>query len=391
MTRARSVDVGIVGGGPAGLYVATRLARAGVDVLLLEEYQVIGVPVHCTGVVSRDLYEDFDVPREAILNELRTLRLGSPSGHRLEYVDTNGEAIVIDRKRFDAALARRATIVGAEILTGRRVTGVEITPADARLTLADGEIIRARACVLACGASYAFQRRLGLGVPARLLQSAQLEVPAAPMDRVEVRFGSAVASRGFAWAVPVERPDGPYARIGLMTDNHALECFQQMLDGVAPAWGVVSESAPRPRLKIFPLAPIPRTYADRVLAIGDAAGLVKPTIGGGIYYSIMSAELASEALLDAMAFGDFSAAALRPYEERWRGELSRELRAQQSLQSLAERLDDEGIDQLFELARTDGILPLIRRTARFNLHRPFISALLRHEGARNILFRHLIS
>ena len=391
MNTSLFADIGIIGGGPAGLYAATRLARAGVDVVLIEEHTDIGNPVHCTGVVSRELYEDFDVPHEATLGELSTLRLRSPSGDRLEYVDAAAEAIVIDRRRFDAALARDAAAAGAKILTGHRVVDVQVSAETVHVTLAGGEVVSVSACVLACGARYAFQRRLGLGIPKRLLQSAQLEIPARRMDYVELRFGSTVAPKGFAWVVPVERPDGPYARVGLMTTGSALTCFQRMLDGVASTWGISRQPVRRPRLKILPLAPIDRTYADRVMAIGDAAGLVKPTTGGGIYYSIMSADLATTVLLDALAVGDLSTAGLRPYEERWRSKLSSELKAQASLRGLAEQLDDEGIDQLFELARTDGILPLIRQTARFNLHGPFIKALLRHEGARSVLFRQLVS
>ena len=57
---------------------------------------------------------------------------------------------------------------------------------------------------------------------------------------------------------------------------------------------------PAPRLKILPLGPVTRTYADRVVAVGDAAGLVKPTTGGGIYYGLLSGSIAAEVLGDAL-------------------------------------------------------------------------------------------
>ena len=71
-----------------------------------------------------------------------------------------------------------------------------------------------------------------------------------------------------------------------------------------------------PRRRMLPLASVKRTYADRVLAVGDAAGLVKPTTGGGIYYSVVSGEIAADVLGTQLAANDLSAAALREYERR---------------------------------------------------------------------------
>src|SRR5262249_19592954 len=144
--------------------------------------------------------------------------------------------------------------------------------------LAGGVPVQARLAVLACGASYRMQRHEGLGLPAQYLHTAQRELPAGRLHDVEVHFGESVAPSGFAWAVPVSRPQGSFVRVGVMASHDALGFFRTMVDRIAPAWGV-SDLDARPRLKILPLAPIGRTYADRLLAVGDAAGLVKPTTG----------------------------------------------------------------------------------------------------------------
>src|SRR2546422_516583 len=97
-------DVIIVGGGPGGLYTALLLARGGFDVAVLEEHEVIGEPVHCTGVLATEAYEEFDIPRDAILNELTTARFYSPSGQSIDYLTDTVEALVVDRKLFDQHL-----------------------------------------------------------------------------------------------------------------------------------------------------------------------------------------------------------------------------------------------------------------------------------------------
>jgi flavin-dependent dehydrogenase len=124
-----------------------------------------------------------------------------------------------------------------------------------------------------------------------------------------------------------------------------------------------------------------------MLVLGDAGGLVKPTTGGGIYYSVKSALMASEVLADALRHDTLSADFLSRYETQWKACLGGEFEAQLILRRLAENMTDDQIEDLFHLAQTDGIIPLIRAKARFNQHRDFILALLRHPSARQILFR----
>ena len=385
------LDVAIVGGGPGGLSAARRLAADGWSVTVFEEHDHVGTPVHCTGVLAEDVIGSMDLPAEAVLNPLSTVRFVAPAGHSFDYTTTTTEAVVIDREIFDSALARRAEAAGATVIRGGRVSAIDPSDDGVIVTVQDREPVRARSVILACGANYAFQKRLGLGMPATFLQSAQLELPADRLGDVEIHFGSEIAPKGFAWAVPVRRTCGTFARIGVMADADAGEYFSRMLARVRDRWGVAVPDSPAPRRRMLPLASVKRTYADRVLAVGDAAGLVKPTTGGGIYYSVVSGEIAAEVLGRRLAVNGLSAAALREYEESWRGRFQSEFTAQLALRFVAQRMRDADIDALFTLATTDGILPLVRETARFNRHRDFILALLRHQPARRALFGRLAS
>lgn len=385
------LDVVVIGGGPGGLSVARSLAALGRTVTVLEEHDTVGTPVHCTGVLAADAIGALNLPAEAVLNPLATVKFVAPSGHSFEYTTATTEAIVIDRAKFDAALASRAELAGATMMRGRRATAVDQAADAVRVTLADGETVTARAAVLACGANYMFQRRLGFGMPSTFLQSAQLELPADCPGDVEMHFGSEIAPKGFAWAVPVKRSCGSFVRIGVMADGDAGEYFARMLARVRERWSVAVPDALSPRLRMLPLGGVRHSYSDRVLAVGDAAGLVKPTTGGGIYYSVVSGEIAAEVLHVALAGNDLSAAALREYERRWKTRFQPEFNAQLALRFVAHRMRDTDIDALFDLAQTDGILALVRKTARFNQHRDFILALLRHQPARRALFGRLAS
>jgi geranylgeranyl reductase family protein len=385
-------DVVVIGAGPAGLMAARELARQGHAVTVLEEHQVIGLPAHCTGLLGLDAFSELDIPRHTILSMARSARFVAPDGSSVVVEADSVNAAVVDRVRFDQALADSSIAAGVELRSGVRVTSVAAGP-DAVTISADhpDAPFTARACILACGANYRFNRMLGLGVPRAFVQSAQLERAFAGPPQVEVHLGRERAPRGFAWLVPFEREGQPYHRLGLMTDARAGSFFRSFADDVRSRFAPDDEPWPEPRLKILPLGPVARTYAPRVVAVGDAAGLVKPTTGGGIYYGLLSGTFAAQVLDGALRADDLRDSRLREYETRWRERLGADIRIGLAFRMLAARLNDRAIDALIDLARVDGIVPMLRQTADFNWHRQSALALLRHAQFRRILLSSLWS
>ncbi len=172
-----------------------------------------------------------------------------------------------------------------------------------------------------------------------------------------------------------------------MSETRSRERFRTFLGALASRAGLEASGFPEPRLKILPLGPIAKTSGDRVLAVGDAAGLVKPTTGGGIYYGLISGRLAGEVLYDALEADRLNAAALRLYDTRWRRRLGHEIRIGLAFRRLAARLTDESIDSLIELARVNGIVPLLQRTASFNWHSTAAIALLSDASFRKLVLK----
>jgi len=383
------IDVAVVGGGPAGLLTAARLAGAGLDVVLFEEHARIGEPTHCSGIVSLETAELAKIPDDLVLARVRRARLHGPQGAQAchEWAHASEAILAIDRAGFDRSLAAQARGAGAGVRTGTPVQDVEVA-ADGVTLHTPGDLVRARACVLACGVSYRFQRQLGLGLPAQAVHTAQTEVDAVAGEVVELHFGREVAPNGFLWTVPLARDGRARLKIGVMATGNAGAYLQAFLD--RPEVRARLRGAPSPPVRrLLPLKPIAKTYADRVLVVGDAGGFTKPTTGGGVFYSLLTASLAAEALVEAFHAGRLDDAFLARYERRWQERLGADLRVGDWLRQLVSRCTDAEIDRLVRAFASEGLQTLVRRTVRFNWHRELILALGRQPTIVALLVRTL--
>lgn len=384
-------DVIVIGAGPGGLTAARSLAERGHDVVVLEEHAAIGYPVHCTGLLGLTAFAELDLPRDTIRAIIRSASFRA-NGHAVVFQTERFDAAVVDRGAFDASLADRATRAGAAIRTAVRVEGIDAGSRAVAVHLDDRERpLLARACVLACGANYRLHRHLGLGIPQAWTQSVQLDTPFPSQPHVEVHLGRELAPGGFAWLVPFEGDGGSRARIGVMCDNRAHERFRGFATALACRSPLDAAALETPRRRMLPLGPIRRTYARRVVAVGDAAGLVKPTTGGGIYYSLLTGRLAADVLDDALRRDALGEGDLREYQVRWKALLGAEIRAGLAFRTLTARLDDRAIQTLLLASSTEGIQPLVEGAANFNWHRHAALALMRNASFRRVILASVLT
>lgn len=378
----------MVGGGPAGLFAALRLADAGLEVVVLEEHPAIGTPTHCTGIVSAEVEQFYKIPAHARLERPTSCIIAAPGGVRVAFQSPGEEIVVLDRAVFDDALAASARGAGVAVHTGQRVDGIVATDDDVTVRVADGPTLRSRALVLATGVSYRFHRSHGLGMPAAVMHTAQLEVDAQPAAALEIHVGRRIAPEGFAWLVPVRRGERSRMKAGVLVRGDARHHLRRLLESpaIAPR---LCEAPSEPVRRLMPVAPIRRTYAGRVLAVGDAAGLTKPVTAGGIFYSLLSSELAAETLVEAFAVDDLSARRLSRYETRWRQRLLPEIRSGRWFRRLLASLTDAELGDLVLAMGSDDVRAIIDRSARFNWHRSVILALVRQGGIKAIILRSL--
>ena len=379
-------DIIVIGAGPAGLYTALRAAEEKLDVVVLEEHPAVGVPIHCTGIVSGETNRLYKIPEEIVLSRPSSCQVISPGGHVAQLEDPGEEIAILDRAAFDRALAASVADAGGVVRTSCRVDYIRNGDQFVEVETSEGDRLRARALVLGCGVTYRFHALLGTRLPAPILHTAQLEVAATPEGPLEVHVGRSVAPEGFAWLVPFRRGERSYLKAGALLRGDASAFLQQFLARPAVA-ARLREVPGEPIRRLLPLAPAARSYASRVVAVGDAAGLTKPVTGGGIFYSLLSAQLAAETLVEALAENDLSAGRLAAYETRWQERLMPEIRTSRRFRECLAHLADHEWDRLVAALASNEVQALIKRRARFNWHSPLITSMLRQPGIKSILIR----
>ena len=373
-------DAIVVGAGPAGSTFAEALARASFRVALLEEHPEVGVPTHCSGLVSPRALEIAGLPREAMgLREYRAARVWGPGGGTLWLRSDSVQAIAVERNRFDQALARRATDAGARLMlsTKARQFWREDGGISVQATTPTGEVqLRAPLLVGADGAGSRVARWMGHGNKHEVIPAikADLTFLDGGTDSIEILVGHNVAPGWFGWVIPLP---GGRATAGIGAIHSPREHLPAFLDLVRRRFGdhTIDHTHSAP----IPLGPARDFVGDGVLLVGAAARQTKPTTGGGVYLGIRAAQLAAAAAARALVDGrvDLSHRALLPYEQDWHRLEGREVAVGHRLRRAYRRLSDRDLDWIVATAAEPWAQGLISRLGDIDFPGRLLSALLR--------------
>jgi len=343
----------IVGAGPAGLLAAKEIASSGFSVKILEEHSRVGVPSHCSGLVSVEGLRRIGVEtsEKFIQNEIVGGRIYSPDGQCINIRDTRPRAYVVDRVALDQHLAEIAIDAGAKIVLGKRVE--KLTLSEGRVTGASGAgwTEEARLVVDAEGSSRRLSRDAGLlnSKQAPLLGVNTEIICEIDPTMVEVWFGEQTAPGFFAWVIPTSDKQ---ARVGLATrEGDPTKLLDRF---VKRRFNAITRSPPRAG-QVLVDGPISKTSFPGLLLVGDAAGHVKPTTGGGVVLGGLCAIEAGKTAAKALESSDFSQRSLGKYDEVWRKLYGSEFRSMQTLRNLADRISDERINRLFRTFQNAGL------------------------------------
>ncbi|MFC1935880.1 geranylgeranyl reductase family protein [Chloroflexota bacterium] len=356
-------DAVVVGAGPAGSTAAAGIARGGFRVLLLEEHAEIGVPSHCSGLVTPRTLQEAAVGEDLVLNRIAGAHIYAPSGRRLTLGNERTRALVIDRVGLDRALVVKAQERGVELAMEAKVVDVEREANGITVTVEHRGTtarVRARLLVGADGANSHVAHALGMeGLAERVLSlSAEGTLPGADEKNVQVFVGRSLAPGWFAWVIPLGEGR---VRLGVGTSNSVrpVECLRRVFQTDASQFAGWQPS--RWTGGTIPIWSRRKIVQDNVMLVGDSAGQVKPTSGGGIYPSLVSARLASDVARVALAHDDLTECVLRSYPRAWDKAFGREFQRGEDLRRVYTSLEDRDFDRLLRLFGTKRLLELVNQ------------------------------
>lgn len=350
----------MVGAGPAGSRSARDLAASGLKVALIEEHRRIGVPSHCSGLISQRTFDEAAIDELLVANRLTGGYIHGPGGVELAVGGADTRALAIDRVRLDELLCEQSQAAGAELLRAR-VVNVQRENGGTRLDCQrDGQSRQLTASLVigADGAHSRVARSLGLPSPSEKVYCLGIEgrVRVPREDFVHVFVGRKLAPAWFGWIIPTG-DGGVRAGIGCAGPDKPIRCYERL----AALFPRLFEGIEVCRMYggTIPLDFAPRTYGDNVLLVGDAAGQVKPFSGGGIYTALVAARHAAATAVQAFAAGDLSAKTLRRYERAWKSEIGRELTRSRHIRRFGLSLGDSDLDALLAALTAESLRPLI--------------------------------
>jgi digeranylgeranylglycerophospholipid reductase len=390
-------DVVVVGAGPTGSNAARLLALRGWRVLLLEEHPEVGHPVQCAGLVTPRTFEHTPFPIGDLLqNELRGGLVVAPDGTQVEFVSSQVQAQAMDRARFDQRMAESAVRAGVELRVATKAVAARRDPSGVTVTLSHLGLksdVRCRLLVGADGIRGSVARWFGFPPVQEIVSAYEAElsgchVPQGRQHIIPMFSGSAVAPGFFSWIIPV---GGDRTRTGLavapgMNEQAAKAYYDRMftdaqsapyLAGAKPSYLIIGG---------IPLGLRSRLVDDRVMLVGDAAGMAKPTSGGGIYMGLVGSEHLAQVADRGLRGDRLSRGDLLPYERRVRRTIAKELRRGEALRALYKRFRDDDFNDLARLLSRPKPKAVIERVGDIDYPSRLILPLLAAEPRLVLLF-----
>jgi geranylgeranyl reductase family protein len=345
-------DIVTVGAGVAGCEAALEAAKRNARVLLLEEHPQVGLPSHCSGVVSISGLELLGLEAHSSFSQklIHGARFFPPHGESIDVRKKAPVALILNRMKLDQFLAKQAVAAGVELRAKTRASKFERTADGDVLTLADGSKVASKIVIDASGAGSRLPEQAGLQAPdwGQILPGLQYELldMKEQGDLVELFFGSKRAPGFFAWSIPTGKNS---ARVGLASKKGNVRKFLD--DLVKEQWPKATIDATKSG-SVLVAGPVARCWSPGFIMVGDSAGQVKQTTGGGIVIGGYCGKLAGMAAASAASHNGAEADRfLRDYDSQWREKFASDLRKMGLARKLFAGLSDETLDRLFSVLR----------------------------------------
>jgi digeranylgeranylglycerophospholipid reductase len=332
----------VIGGGPVGAYSAYLLSKIGYDVDIYEDHNEIGKPVQCTGIVTSAINEILQVPQDVIVNKVNVMRVHAPNGKSID-LKLKEPDLILDRTKLDAHIVQKAVDNNVGLFLGHRLTGME----GKKLKFNVGGQIKfvehSKYVIGADGPLSVVGKSMGSHVKRFFVGSQSVVEDSFEKNIVDVFL----FKKGFGWVVPENESR---ARIGVLGYKDSNTKLQEILKAYPRAKVIENQGG------LIPIYnPMLKTYSNNTFLIGDAAGMVKATTGGGIVQGLMAAEQLAKSMKTK-----------QNYETLWKQKLGKSLLLHLGTRKVLDRFNDNDLNHLIEMTSQDKLKTVLAEHNRDN-------------------------
>ncbi|OED30620.1 geranylgeranyl reductase family protein [Methanosphaera sp. WGK6] len=361
----KKYDIIVVGAGPIGSTYAYKMAKLGYDVGLFDMKNRIGQPLQCAGIVSTNINDTKNLPKEFIDNQVKGANLISPDSTSITVEKEDTVAYVLDRVMYDKYLFERAVDAGVDAHLGERVFDVDIN----NTSIKTDREYSSRLITVSCGPNSSTSKKMNPNLTDESFMGIQYTVKTelTSTDYVDVNVNSSILP-GFVWKIPVSPTE---QRIGLFTQqsyNNANQILMSMIDSKS----IISQkhygSIPKYNFK-------KNIVENNTILLGDSASQVKPTTGGGLIAGFNCVDIAvnnSNKMLE-----EENNKYLENYQKEYHKKYGNEFRAQQNVQSIIQDMTEDDFNYMFKQLKENHVDEIISEYGDMDNQTPLLKQLVK--------------
>lgn len=339
-------DVTIVGCGIAGCYLANLLSKEGFKVLAIEEHKKIGYPSKCTGLVSWRIKKliSKEILEKVIQNEIKKAKFISPSKLSFELISKKG-MYVLDRPKLDFLLYKNSLNSNVIFKLGEKFLDFKIEKNQIKIKT-NKKIYSSKILIGSDGSYSLIAKKINAIKFSKTFFGVQsLAKSKFEKDKVELWFGSKFSKEFFAWVVPINEN---YAKIGIASKENPLLYYKNFLKER------IGNFLKPDTAGIIRIGLTKTSVYERILLVGDSSLQIKPFSGGGITYSLISSQIAFQAIKKSLEKQIFSKQFFeKEYDKKWREKIESGIKKGLFLRKIFYH-SDKWIDFLFILIKLFG-------------------------------------
>jgi len=378
-------DVCIVGASIAGNYLTYLLSKSNLKIVVLENHKEIGLPFQCAGIVSQKLSQLVELPKEIVLNRVTTAKIVNPSG---KYINLSGDEhpYVIDRVALDRLYYEKIKDdPNISYYFGERYKSFEYRTDNGKkhVVIETSKRNIKTEMLIGCDGPLSSVGKQ-LNVKNNVLYASQIRIKANFNENEAAMYFNPQWKELFGWIVP---EDNRIFRIGIAAAKNVNLCFKNYLEEL----GIDIDNKIDQQGGIIPYGVMNELAFDNILLLGDAAGQVKATTGGGIVMLLTAAKYASNCVNLCFKNEDFSKSLIKKYYEKPCSQtIGRELKLHYLIRLILEKFKDKDFETFFKIIKENRIEHLITLYGDMDFPKALVIKLLRKRSVLSFIIKFII-